>query len=39
MLIESVTTVGIGWVLLLSCTSGYVKFSYCSSALSVKGLQ
>ena len=29
-------TVGIGWVLLASAFSGYIKFAYCSSA---KGLQ
>ena len=36
---ERVITVGIGWVLLASATSGfsgYIKLAYCSSA---KGLQ
>ena len=36
---ERVITVGIGWVLLVSATSGfsgYIKLAYCSSA---KGLQ
>ena len=36
---ERVNTVGIGWVLLASATSGfsgYIKLAYCSSA---KGLQ